>query len=324
MPNETRDIESFTFRQFDPEADVPRLLTLLAETEAVDQEGSDISEETVREQLGWLEHDPVRDRFVVEQPGDPNRLIGYALLWKMPNENHGDVMIVVHPDWRRRGLGSELLARALSRARALNTAQLGAYANVQHTAGGAFLRRFGFTPVAAYTALRAHGNHPFAAPAWPAGYRAHRYAEMDDATRFATFVEATNRCYAGLWGHHEVTEEAAAQWIATLDQEGIHLLFAPDGRVAGMCCASMNERLSKERRQPVGWVDAPGIVPEYRDENLYLPLLLTAVQWVCAKHPTPAVIEMESWGDTPETLATYQRAGFVVARKEDSYRLDLI
>lgn len=34
-------------------------------------------------------------------------------------------------------------------------------------------------------------------------------------------------------------------------------------------------------------------------------------------------LELESWGDKPDTLALYQTAGFETLRQEISYRLDV-
>ena len=106
----------FNYRHFDVQRDFASLVTLLNEVEQVDHDGEDVSEAMLREQLTWPGHDPALDRWVAT-PGDSGQLVGYGTMFKSPNDEHADVYIVVHPAWRRRGIGSELLARVLERAR---------------------------------------------------------------------------------------------------------------------------------------------------------------------------------------------------------------
>ena len=109
--------ERFIFRHFAPEADIPRLVDLYTGVEAHDQDGQVIDEAVVRDQLVASDHAPVEDRWVVQDPNDQNKLIGFCALWKPLADVNADAQIVVHPDWRRLGLGSKLLHRTTARAR---------------------------------------------------------------------------------------------------------------------------------------------------------------------------------------------------------------
>jgi hypothetical protein len=97
------------------------------------------------------------------------------------------------------------------------------------------------------------------------------------------------------------------------------LLFAPDGKVAGICRAEMSKHLSALRGVSTGWIDAPGVVAEYREDAFYQLLLFTALRWLTPQ--SPSVIELESWGDATQTLAAYRRLGFTVVQEAISYRL---
>jgi ribosomal protein S18 acetylase RimI-like enzyme len=130
-----------------------------------------------------------------------------------------------------------------------------------------------------------------------------------------------NRSYEGLWGHLQTSEEDQARWLPRLKQEGIFLLFAPDGAVAGVGRAELSEQLTAQRSVPTGHIDAPGVVPEFRGAGLYLPLLLTLIHWLLPQQP--AALELESWGDEPGTLALYRTLGFSVMKEEVSYRRDV-
>jgi mycothiol synthase len=306
-----------THRAFSPDTDIPRLLVLLAEVEAADQEGNETNEEELRLMIAWVGHDPARDRVVVEQPDNPDRLIGHALLWKLTGDTNGDVAVAVHPMWRRRGIGSRLLTWAIGRAGEVGAGNVCAYANEWHPTGGAFLHAHGFVPVAAYTMLEAPARDEWPSPVWPDGFSARTCATLDKAEQFPVMLEAINRSYAGLWGHHHVSDEAAKAWLPLVPQDGVFLAFGPDGRVAGICRAAMKI----EGAQSVGMIDAPGVVSEHRDKGLYLPLMLTAARWL--QQGRPASIHVESWGDAPETLMLYQGTGFRATRRETTFRLTL-
>ncbi len=73
---------------------------------------------------------------------------------------------------------------------------------------------------------------------------------------------------------------------------------------------------------PTGLVDAPGIVPAYRNTDLYVPLILAMLQWLVSQNP--ARIELESWGDTPATIDLYRTLGFTSAQEAISYRRGLV
>ena len=56
---------TFLIRPFSATSDVPALLRLRSEAEAVDQEGSMLDEETLLAQLRLPGHDPSQDRWVI-------------------------------------------------------------------------------------------------------------------------------------------------------------------------------------------------------------------------------------------------------------------
>jgi GNAT superfamily N-acetyltransferase len=112
-----------------------------------------------------------------------------------------------------------------------------------------------------------------------------------------------------------------AQWLPTLAPEGTLLLFAATGAIAGICRVEINTRLSELRRRRTALVDAPGIVPEYRNQGLYRPLLLNALQWAIQRQVER--IELESWGDAPAMLEDHRALGFVTLQEAISYQRQL-
>jgi mycothiol synthase len=308
----------YTFRHFESSADLVRLIRLHAEIAAADGQSEDASEARLREQMALPGYDPAQDCWVVEAPSDPDRLIAFSSVWKAPAGERADISGAVHPDFRRKGIGRILIGRTLVRARALGAAQAAAYADARNQPGNAFLREHRFLPVAAYTLLRARKGTAFEAPTWPAGFTVRSF---DNVLDLSVLAQAMTSSYDGLWGHEAVTEDHLKKWLRSWEPEGIFLAFDAGGDVAGMCRAEMSKRLTTERGEPTGYIDAPGVIPWRRRHELYLPLLLTAVRYLIPRQP--AAIDMESWGDEDRTLEVYRQAGFALVRQSVTYRLNL-
>lgn len=87
-------------RPFSVGTGVPQLVRLLQAVEAVDRSGQLIAEEVVRLYLGALHHHPYTDRWVTEDPLDPDTLIAHAALYLLTADDDrrvADGMLVVHP-----------------------------------------------------------------------------------------------------------------------------------------------------------------------------------------------------------------------------------
>jgi GNAT superfamily N-acetyltransferase len=104
MPN-------FIIRHYNPESDLPSLSRMLTEIESMDRDGEQTSEDALRSMLEWPNFLPDQNVWVAELNG---KLVGYGQV--LPRtENPSTIYVVVHPDRRRQGLGSQLFALVLSR-----------------------------------------------------------------------------------------------------------------------------------------------------------------------------------------------------------------
>ena len=313
-------------RSFRPSEDLPRLIRLRVEIEASDQAGNDTSEAAARAALNWPGHDPTQDRWVIEAPGDPESLIGYA--WVRAQSRERTILYVaVHPDWRRSGLGSALLEHTLVRAREHGAIHATTAAEVRNKVADAFLRHHGFQPVGNNRFFCAPASIPIAEPSWPAGYTVRSYDKVQDVS---ILVEVFNRSYSDMWGHRENTKgamndeylaESMTKYPEWYIPEGIFSAFAPDGGVAGVCKALLGPQTAGSGQESRKIVDSPGVVPEHRGQSLQRPLTLTAMHWLRTYGPGP--IELHTYGDQEETVAIYRELGFVLEEHYKEYRIDL-
>ncbi|HEV8193480.1 MAG TPA: GNAT family N-acetyltransferase [Ktedonobacterales bacterium] len=305
------------YRRFDLQRDLAPLVSLLQQVEQADQTGEAVTEAALRERLTWAGQDPALMIWVATLPHNAS-LVGYGRVQKTPHDENADLHIAVHPSWRRQGIGGHLFVHLLERATDLGTRALRAYADVQHEGASRFVCALGFSPVSSYTRLRVSAQQPFPARVLPEGFRTRSY---DQIQRVDLYTEAMNHSYEGLWGHVQVTEEDVAGWLPHLNPAGIFLLFAPDDTLAGTCRAELSAPPTPAQGAPTGLIDAPGVIPQWRDAQLTLPLLFTAIHWLLPQGPT--TLELESWGDAPGTLALYRALGFRVIKEEISYRRKL-
>jgi mycothiol synthase len=313
-------IQQYIFRPYNPDGDIPHLSHMLSDVEAVDHDGEETSEEALHAQLTWPNYHPEQDCCVVEAPGDSHTLIGYSSVFAQTAER-STLYVAVHPDWRRRGLGSTLLAGALQRAQETGASHVTIYANARNVEANTFLRRHSFSLAGSAWTLLAPAGITLEEPRWPAGYTVQSYAGLQ---HLPALVEVQNRSFADLWGHAENDQATTGAMIvnslSSTDPAGIFLAFAPGGSVAGICHAIRAVEDDRPDRDRADQLDAPGVVPENRHRGLYRPLVLTAMHWLRAQAQHPIILQ--SWGESDQTIAIYRDVGFELLQHFLAYRRD--
>jgi len=314
----TMDNDQLLIRSFSPDQDIPRLLSLYTAVEAVDHDGLEMSEQALRAQLTVPGHDPLKDRCMVEAPDVSLSLIASGVVSVAPGASLAEANILVHPSWRRLGIGSTLLSKVVERAHQLKAGEIQIYANPRHPAAPAFLHKHGFVAQGTYTELRLTEHILLPPVIWPYGYTMRPYSEVQD---LSILTQAMNLCYIPLWGHHEVTENQMASYLPNFNQQGLFLVFSEKGRVIGISRVEPSPERTHKNGVPTGYIDAPGIVPQHRRLDLYRALVLTGVRWLHDQGQT--LIEMESWGDKLEDLKMYRELGFKDLRQLVCFQIDL-
>jgi mycothiol synthase len=314
----TIDLNQLIVRSWMPDQDIPAILSLYSAVEAADQQGMDISEAALRAHLAQPGHDPLKDRWLVVSPDDPQALVASALVHFAPNNTRADANIIVHPSWRRQGIGSMLLSRIMLRAQALGAHSIQIYASTSLPAASVFLQARAFLAQGAYTELRLSADPRLPPVIWPYGYTMRTYAEVGN---LSTLTEAMNLSYIPLWGHHEVTEQQMSTWLPDFNQQGLFLVFSEKGRVVGISRTEPSPERTLKNGIPTGYIDAPGVVPQHRRLDLYRALVLTGINWL--RGQGQKIIEMESWGDKLEVLKMYRQLGFEDLRQQVCYQMDI-
>lgn len=301
-------------RTYNPDEDLTALHQLLTAVEDHDQDGEDVSEEFLREQLTWRNYDPCLDSFVAEQVNDATALVGFASIAGRTG-TRCTAYTAVHPNWRRQGLGTKLMNRALARAKESGSDHFIVYANGQNVASNTFLKQREYQSVGASWILEASANTEFAEPIYPDKFSIRCYAQFEQPEILADIL---NRGYGDMWGHGQnevpTTAESLSEIIPSYWQpENIFLLYASNGDAAGICLGKPGE---KEHI-----LEGPGIAPEYRHLELQRPLTLTVAHHLQTIHPGP--IQLLSYGDDEATIDIYQQIGLILNAHYIAYRGNL-
>ncbi len=305
------------------DTDVPPLLQLLTEVEAVDK-GELLSEEQLQLYLSLPNHNSETDRWIIAHPDDADVLIAHAELY-LPNDKDdrrvADGTLVVHPQWRQQGLGNILFSKIEERLAQVSDIALRFYLDPRLEAAIRFAGERRLEPNLAdtYNEMHAVLADVTTEPVLPDGFLLRSYRDVDD---LPTLVEALNRGFEGLLGHHHTTETEFAPHLAQIDWDGLFLLFAPDGSVAGEVSAELAPDLTERNGVSTGRVDSPGVIPEYRSLELYGGLLLSGVAYL--KQQGAVKAELQSWGDAPETIQLYASLGFRTVHQQVAYQREVI
>lgn len=302
---------ALTIRNFQQQTDIPRMIQIRIAIEQADQLGDDTSEASLLAQFNWPGHDPALDRWVVEA-GGTDGFVGYA--WTFAQSPRRSIIhIGVHPTWRRRGIGSQLLEQVNRRAKGKGAVEIVAGARAKSIAGHAFLQARAFLPVGTNRFFTAPADTSVDPPIWPQGFVVKSLAELGDLT---AVVAGSNGCYTDMWGHRENTEpltvahlqENMQKFPTSYDPAGIFVLFAPDGTVAGLSFS----RYEQENGSRV--IDSPGVVPLYRHLALQRPLVQTSMRWL--DQQAPGETDLYTFGDFVEAVEIYEALGFMLTPEQ--------
>jgi ribosomal protein S18 acetylase RimI-like enzyme len=105
---------------------------------------------------------------------------------------------------------------------------------------------------------------------------------------------------------------------------GSHFFLPPDGKIAGFCRAI--PALLPTVAEDFGGtltdvIEQPGVVPEHRHRDLYHCLVLLAMHWLRARGQH--AVMLQSWGDDGQTIALYQKMGFLLRQRFLAYHYEL-
>lgn len=302
--------DSYTIRHYIPEKDMSSLSQMLTEIESIDRDGEETSEEFLRSMTEWPNLDPDQNVWVAETNGN---FVGYGQVLPR-SDNPCSIYVVIHPTQRRKGLGSRLLALALSRAHETDSKTILVYANGHNRASEAFLKQHGFE-VAGTSGSMVAPVSKIPQAEIPSGYALRRYPELGDPQ---IVVQALDQCYKDMVGHRQ-NVTSADRYMNYYGEEGIHLLFDENQTLIGVCTGKPRGKTDEHGISDL--LDAPGFIKEYRHWGFQHFLTLAVMNWLRQRGTHP--ITLEYWGDDERAIQIYHNLGFELVNEQISYCKEL-
>jgi mycothiol synthase len=320
------DTLTLTWRGLTP-ADAPALARLWAAAEAVDGTGENYDADDLAEELADPAVDLARDTFGVLGPDGEFVASGglrQSAVVRDVDRIHADGTVL--PAARGRGIGRELLARQLTRAREMHRERhpsvpgqfcVGAYEHVPSRA--ALVRAAGLEPVRWWYDMRRDLTTPLpAVPAVPAGLRLVPYArELDEAVRLAH-----GEAFAGHWGSTPPDPQRWRHWFTgsqAFRPEHSLLLLAGD-EVAGYLLTHHYSADTEATGVREAWVGQLGVRPGWRHRGLGHLLLGSALAVYREAGYARSGLNVDT-GNATGALGLYERLGYEVTTRSVTWAM---
>ena len=246
-----------TVRNYSPD-DFNSYVQLHVEAERLDKAGHCTSPRVLREGLGRPNYSPENDLFVAEVEGVVKGCMNLT-----PELGIGRVVLncLVHPEYRRKGLATQLYYSALRRASSLGARVVQGCIPEDNVAARNLLSGLGFRLARHFLELGLKLSEVQLVDAEHIALdcRPLRRGEEDK------LVEIQNRSFTGTWGYHPNTVEEIAYRVGLSDccPEGIILVYE-GGQPVGYCWATIDVEGNAAAGTRKGRIHMLGVVPDYR------------------------------------------------------------
>jgi mycothiol synthase len=312
-------------RNYRPE-DLESLVALINEADAVDMQDRATTLAEMEHEMSFPTQHPETDCFLAL---DGERLVGYTRLFVRPGDGQADSTIycmgVVHPGWRRRGLGHRLLGRADQRAIAyLSKLPVG---GVNFQCNGrdeeqdrrALFEGLGLEPVRYWVHLVRRLNGDLPPVVLPAGIRLRTFDPGQDVE---TVRQVDNAAFRDHWGHSDASLEEFQHWVERAHLRPELWFLAEDkatGEVVGLGLSEIDpDRIAQTGRRE-GYIDSVAVLRPYRRRGLGTALLAQSLQALKQAGMEAADLHADTENLTG-AMRIYERMGFQVRRKGIAYQ----
>jgi mycothiol synthase len=320
-------IPGLRFRNYRGARDIPAIVALNNQVYLADQTGE---VETVEQLAHHFEHlkncDPYEDILLGEIDG---QLVVYSRVWWV-EEVDGTLLYRVfgniHPDWRRKGLGTALLPYNEGRLRKMAQANnhptdvpsyIECWCGNTTPGNRALLEKNGYRAVRYFYEMSRAIDDPLPPAPMPSGLEVRPFQKSHNRPIWEALTEA----FRDHWGYIESTEADYHRFTHDPTQKPELWQVAWDGeQVAGMILNNYFEEEDKTFNRKRGWTDPICVRRAWRRRGLARALLVRSIQMfremrfddtalgVDTKNPNGALKLYESVGyQTEKTWMSYRK-----------------
>jgi len=292
----------YIIRNYQP-ADFTKYARLIYVAEKLEPTGRCVSPQAVTEKLGRPNYSPEQDLFIVEIAGN---FIGYMDLAPELIIKRVILDCWIHPEHRRRGLATKLLAHGTRRAQELRARV--AHVNIpdDNIIAKMVLSRLGFNSVRHFLELRLDMGE-VRLPDIDSVVEGCRHLRRGEEDKLA---KIQNRAFAGTWGYNPNTVEEIIYRtnLSTCSPEDIVLTYEGD-KVIGYCWTGIacEGGATSERK---GQIFMLGVDTDYRAKGIGKRVLLAGLARLKSKSLQVAELTVDS--ENKAACALYKSIGFKV------------
>jgi mycothiol synthase len=318
-------LEKITIRNHRPD-DLAALVALINAADAVDKQERATTLAEMEHEMSFPTERPETDCFLA---WDGDRLAGWTNLYVRPGDGLANRTIycwgVVHPRWRRRGLGRRLLERAYQRATeylpGIGEGVVNFQCNTRDVEQGrrALFEGFGLEPVRYWVNLVRPLNGDLPPVELPAGIR---LRTLDPERDVEAVWRVDNAAFRDHWDHADGKLEEFQHWIERPHIRPELLFLAEDeatGQIVGLGLNEINpDRIAQTGRRE-GYIDTVAVLRSHRRRGLGGALLAQSLHALSQSGMDTADLDADTENLTG-AMRLYERLGFQVRRTSISYR----
>ncbi|KRA25669.1 hypothetical protein ASD65_15510 [Microbacterium sp. Root61] len=301
------------------EADIDAIQALAAASDRVDHPTWITPREDIAD-VFELSHVEVARDTLVAVVDDELVAWGWAMVHPVQDvELHGYLQGTVRPDWRRRGLGAQLMAWLYARVCEMfveteATVPAAVFLYVEEGNDGAVVlgERLGLRTERWFTAMHRDLSEPIVVPAAAEGVELVAYtSERAEDARIAR-----NDSFRDHWGSLESAPERWEQFVGgPFLRPDLSTLALVDGRIVAFCLASVNEEDWAALGASHTYIDLIGVVRDQRGRGLAPAVIARTLVAAKAAGLEQAVLDVDTASPTgAHTL--YERLGFTATQRQ--------
>jgi GNAT superfamily N-acetyltransferase len=233
----------------------------------------------------------------------------------------------VHPAWRRRRIGTAILAQNEARLRALAAAHdtdrprvHSAFAPERRPGAVALLTGAGYQPVRWFFDMVRPTLDDISVPDMPAGLEVRPVAGRE---QIRALFDADVEAFADHWGGFDASDASFESWLTDPDFDSSLFVVAFEGEeIAGAVTNTINRHENEELGRARGLLDSVFTRRPWRGRGLASALVARSLLLLRERGMTSAWLGVDA--DNPTgALGVYERAGFVVDMRSTEYRKPL-
>jgi len=246
------------------------------------------------------------------------KVVGYAYRFTVAGSAQCQVDGVVHPAWRRQGIGRQLLARTAEDARLSGAQSLDLRVRDDELAALAFCQAVGLRAVRVWHRqwLEPLRLSPFT---FPAGYSWRQYRPRHDD---AAYVKLVNETLGDHWGLGPITHENLASLVGQPGFEPANILFAIQGQeIVGVSALRLVARQVAGRDSTVAHIGPVGVQAAHRGLGLAHALLAASLRHCRRRRIQAAELDVDE--TNAPAIHVYQDCGFETLFRILWYRQEL-